>query len=77
MKAFDESHPALAEQAGLILLLTEKLIPHTRNHDEHSQTDILTSGSSRTPAFPVCDQWPWEFVARYSGATVPDSHGVP
>jgi len=23
------------------------------------------------------DQWPWEFVARYSGATVPDSHGVP
>jgi hypothetical protein len=25
----------------------------------------------------VIDQWLWEFVARYSGATVPDSHGVP
>jgi hypothetical protein len=25
----------------------------------------------------VRDQWLWEFVARYSGATVPDSHGVP
>ena len=77
MKAFNEPHPALAGQAGLILLLTEKLIPQKRNHDEHSQTDILTSGSSLAPAFPVCDQWPWEFVTRYSGATVPDSHGVP
>jgi hypothetical protein len=30
-------------------------------------------------AFPtVLDgQWMWEFVARYSGATVPDFHGVP
>jgi hypothetical protein len=23
------------------------------------------------------NQWHWEFVARHSGATVPDSHGVP
>jgi hypothetical protein len=45
--------------------------------DEHNRTDILTWGFNLTPAFPVFDQWPWEFVARYSGATVPDSHGVP
>ena len=49
-----------------------------RDHDEHSQTGILTSGfksRSRLPGSwgPVA----WEFVARYSGATVPDSHGVP
>jgi hypothetical protein len=25
----------------------------------------------------VGDQWLWEFVARYSGATVPGFHGVP
>jgi len=57
--------------------LAEKLIPRGRNHDEHSQTDILTSGSNLTPAFPAFGQWPWEFVTRYSGATVPDFHGVP
>jgi len=55
--------------------------------DEHDQADILTSGMktspppSRLPKKPValaasltCE---WELVARYSGATVPDSHGVP
>jgi hypothetical protein len=65
------------ERAGLILLLTEKLIPQLWDHDEHSQTDILTPGFNLAPAFPVFNQWPWEFVTRYSGATVPDSHGVP
>src|SRR6266851_722269 len=41
-------------------------------------------GFDLTPAFPTPPggarrrsvAW-WEFVARYSGATVPDSHGVP
>ncbi len=47
--------------------------------DEHSQTGILTSASNRLPAFPsrTAEQWPWEFVSRYSGATVPDFHRVP
>ncbi len=47
--------------------------------DERSQTDILTPGvesHSRLPN-PLPDQWQWEFASRYSGATVPDSHGVP
>jgi hypothetical protein len=52
--------------------------PAERNRDEHNQTDILTSGLNLAPAFPVLsNQWLWEFVARYSGATVPDFHGVP
>jgi hypothetical protein len=46
------------------------------DHDEHNQADILTSGINLAPAFPVF-QWLWESVTRYSGATVPDSHGVP
>jgi|SRR5438034_9630845 len=49
-------------------------------HDEHSQTGILTSGlkpHSRLPGPALRDQWLWEFVARYSGATAPDFHGVP
>jgi len=46
--------------------------------DERTQIGILTSGLNLAPAFPIqCDQWLWEFVARYSGATVPDFHGVP
>jgi hypothetical protein len=77
MKAFSESPPTLVERAGLILLLTEKLIQQVWDHDERSQTDILTSGFNLAPAFPAFNQWPWEFVTRYSGATVPDSHGVP
>ncbi len=78
MKAFGESPPALAGWAGLILLFDGEVDPAPRDHDEHNQTDILTWGLNLAPAFPVLmnDQWLWEFVARYSGATVPDSHRV-
>ena len=80
MKAFKESCLAFAQQAGLILLLTEKLALFG-SHDEHNQTDILTSGvtslpPSRRRSFER-DSGQWEFVVRYSGATVPDFHGVP
>src|SRR4051794_37903369 len=34
-------------------------------------------GPDLAPAFPIDDQWHWEFVACYSGVTVPDSHRVP
>ena len=47
--------------------------------DERNQTGILTSGikpRSRLPD-PNSDQWHWEIVARYSGATVPEFHRVP
>src|SRR5262249_28234571 len=59
---------------------TEKLVPHPRDSDEHSQSGILTSGlrpRSRLPGPLARNQWLWEFVGRNSGATVPDSHGVP
>jgi hypothetical protein len=52
MKAFDESHSAQAEQAGLILLFAEKR--PERGADECNQTGILTSASNLTPAFPTC-----------------------
>jgi len=56
--------------------------------DEGSETGILTSSFTLAPAFPgVLATFQWllepdvtglrEFVSRYSGATVPDSHGVP
>jgi hypothetical protein len=82
MKAFSSSHAALTAQAGPILLLTEKLvIPGAslprNNRDEHNQTDILTPGLKPHSRLPGFHQWPWELVTRYSGVTVPDSHGVP
>ena len=88
MKAFSESRPALARRAGLILLFDGEVGPNEaqayrlsrdEGHDEHRQTDILTPGlepRSRLPGL-MRDQWLWESIARYSGATVPDSHGVP
>ena len=88
MKASNESRSALARRAGLILLFDGEVglnvgqashLSRIKSHDEHRPTDILTSGlepRSRLPGL-MRDQWPWEFVARYSGATVPDSHGVP
>ena len=88
MKASSESRPALARRAGLILLFDGEVglnvgqasrLSRIKCHDEHRPTDILTSGlepRSRLPGL-TRDQWLWEFVARYSGATVPDSHGVP
>src|SRR5438445_5020970 len=59
MKAFSESSPALAGQAGPILLLTEKSAASARHgHDEHSQTDILTSGFEPRSRLPGADEQP-------------------
>ena len=79
MKAFERiPKRKSADWAGLILLLTEKFGPAGRDRDEHNQTDILTWGLTSLPPSRFCwFQWLWEFVARYSGATVPDSHRVP
>ena len=52
--------------------------PAQRDRDEHNQTDILTWGLKPRSRLPgLVDQWLWELVTRYSGVTVPDSHGVP
>ena len=53
MKALSESRHALARRAGLILLFDGEVglnvgqaarLSHIESHDEHRQTDILTSG---------------------------------
>ncbi len=76
MKAFNEFGHALARPTGLILLLTEKSAPQTRNLDEHSQTDILTLGLNLAPAFPnhargpvamgVCNPLQWRNRPRFA-----------
>jgi hypothetical protein len=88
MKAFIESRRAFTRRAGLILPFDGEVghserqarrLSYSEGHDEHCQTDILTPGlepHSRLPDFSR-NQWLWEFVARYSGATVPEFHGVP
>ena len=62
-------HPSLDGEVG----------PVSRDLDEHNQTDILTWGLNLAPAFPIATRFSglWEFVARYSGATVLDFHEVP
>jgi hypothetical protein len=87
MKASSGSRHAQARRAGPILLFDGEVslhaeqashLPHSEGRDEHRQADILTPGLepySRLPGL-TRDQWLWEFVARYSGATVPDSHRV-
>jgi hypothetical protein len=87
MKAFDDPHHALADGLASSFSLTEKLackagqafrLSRIESHDEHSRADILTSGLEPCSRLPgLAGQWLWEFVARYSGVTVPDSHGVP
>jgi len=52
MKAFSESHHALAQWAGLILLFDGEVGPALRDHDEHSQAGILTSGLSPLSRLP-------------------------
>jgi hypothetical protein len=49
MKAFRNPAIAHALRAGLILLFAEKLAPRLRDHDERSQTGILTSGLASLP----------------------------
>ena len=77
MKAFDESARKPFDAAGLILLFAEKLAPYEWGRDEHNQTDILTSGLTSLPPSRSVTSGLWEFVVRYSGATVPEFHGVP
>jgi hypothetical protein len=78
MKAFNESQRQQIAGAGLILLFDGEVDPDlSGSHDEHKQTDILTPNfkpRSRLPSISASGIW--EFVVRYSGATVPDSHGV-
>jgi hypothetical protein len=64
-------HPSLDGEVGSM----------TGSHDEHNQTDILTSDVTSLPPSRhrsyEQDSGQWEFVVRYSGATVPDFHRVP
>ena len=81
MKAFTTA--AAKQMPGLAssFSLSEKWTPRKNEaSDERNQTGILTFGLNLAPAFPISsrtDQWHLGLVSRYSGATVPDSHGVP
>gem|GEM_PF-2544429 len=81
MKAFNGS--TLPKQNGLAssFSLTEKLTT-----SRVGETRPRRAPLNRYPDFglqillppsQLIDQWLWKFVSRYSGATVPDSHGVP
>jgi len=87
MKASDEPGPAQAAPAGLILLLAEKPAMRrgfnepSRNTTETSTAKPISWLRAQTlfppSRRPMWLQWQWEFVTRYSGATVPDFHEVP
>jgi len=77
MKAFDDPGENRSPGLASSFSLTEKSAPRKRSRDEHKQTGILTPNlepRSRLPGPKTSGNW--EFVVRYSGATVPDSNGV-
>jgi hypothetical protein len=72
------SRPALTEQAGLILLFdgeVDSAWAESRRAQPNRYPDFGLK-TSLPPSRPG-GQWHWESVTRYSGATVPDFHGVP
>ena len=77
-KAATEGEPTRNRRVtGLILLFDGEAdcVRQSRRAQSNRYPDF---GPDLAPAFPtLMRQWPWEFVARYSGATVPESHGVP
>jgi hypothetical protein len=78
MKAFNEHRSALTERTGLILLFdgeVESARAESRRAHPNRYPDFGLNPRSHLPG-PV-DQWIQESVTRNSGATVPDSHGVP
>ena len=79
MKAFDESETAIGGSGWPHPSLDGEVRSRWGDLDEHNQTDILTWGLNLAPAFPIATRFSglWEFVARYSGATVLDFHEVP
>lgn len=81
MKASCDENPLQAGLSGLILLLGGEERSGAARHlstDECRRTGLLTPGFEPRPRLPSREtSGCWGFVARYSGATVPDSHGVP
>ena len=77
MKASHDSSRTRFRRLASSFSLTEKSAAHPSDHDERSYVDILTPDLTSLPPSQSNDQWQWESVTRYSGATVPDSHGVP
>jgi len=89
----DPTNPIAHSRNGLAssFSLTEKLAPIAEFGYSCPLSEPRRAQPSRYPDFglytslplPVgamhawSGQWLWEFVARNSGATVPDSHGVP
>lgn len=75
MKAF--KNPVENSPAGWPHPSLDGEVAAWKRPDEHNRTGILTSGLKPSSRLPGVNQWLWEVVARYSGATVSDFHGVP
>jgi hypothetical protein len=79
-EGISDSCVAVAAQAGLILLFggevdrDPKASRRSRRAQPGRYPDFGLEPRSRLPG---TYQWLWESVTRYSGATVPDFHGVP
>ena len=76
-KGIQRTPSKTARETGLILLFDGEAGPVTG--PRRAQPNRYPDSEPRTalPPSRSDDQWPWEFVARYSGATVPGFHGVP
>lgn len=78
MKAFDDPSKNRFKGLASSFSLSEKW-PEQFRPDEHSLDGVLTFGfrTALPPSQFKTNQWLWEFVTRYSGATVLDFHEVP
>jgi hypothetical protein len=77
MKAFNESQRQQIAGAGLILLFDGEVgtaLAEPRRAQANRYPDSELKPRSRLPSISASGLW--EFVVRYSGATVPDSHRV-
>jgi hypothetical protein len=65
--------------AGLILLFDGEVGPRCERSHGRAQTNRYSDSEPRAslPPSQHLASGTWEFVVRYSGATVPDSNGVP
>lgn len=79
MKAFGDASQKRTEMPASSFSLTEKLVLQEKDLDESNLTGILTSSFLPPSCLPsqILASGYQKFVACYSGATVPDFHGVP
>ncbi len=79
MKAFNESQRKQFAGAGLILLFDGEVGLRCERSRGRAQANRYSDSEPRAslPPSQHLTSGIWESVVRYSGATVPDSNGVP